>query len=243
MWRKGIIIMALFVILLVTMTGTAAAESDDRLDVSKLKPIAVPTEPPAVPTGEPGDNEPVTGNVHPIVTLLAAYFGPLLNNNTTPGDGTTPCDGTTTPCDRTTPDDGGQTDIAQQIASYHEDGIGFGVLVKLYSIVTDAQETCGTSGQGCTPPTIEELVSRFQAGEGLGNLFNEFNKPSMLGVGQVRKALEEQQNPSTNPEVSTNPDKPGQDNNGKENGKGNDKEKGKGNGKENGKGNGKGHNK
>lgn len=220
MWRKGIIIMALFVILLVTMTGTAAAEGDDRLDVSKLKPIAVPTEPPAVPTDEPGDNEPVNGNVHPIAALLAAYFG------------------------RTTPDDGGQTDIAQQIASYHEDGIGFGVLVKLYSIVADAQDTCGTSDQGC--PTIEKLVSRFQAGEGLGNLFKEFNQPSLLGVGQVRKALEEQQNLSTNPEVSTNPDnpdKPGQDNNGKENGKGNDKEKGKGNGKENGKGNGKGHNK
>jgi len=203
--------MALFVILLVTMTGTAAAKGDDRLDVSKLKPI-----------DEPGDNEPVNVNVHPIVALLAAYFG------------------------GTTPDDGGQSDIAQQIAIYHEDGIGFGVLVKLYSIVANAQEICGSSDQDCTPPTIEELVIGFAPGEGLGNLFNEFNKPSLLGVGQVRKALEEQQNLSPNPEISTkpdNPDKPGQDNNGKENGKGNDKEKGKGNGKENGKGNGKGHNK
>ena len=209
MWRKGIIIMALFMILLVTMTGTAAAKGADRLDVSKLIPI-----------DEPGDNEPVTGNVHPIVALLAAYFGPLLDNNNAPSG-------------ENTLDDGGQTDIAQEIASYYEDGIGFGVLVKLYSIVTDAQETCG---QDC--PTIEVLVGKFQAGEGLGNLFKEFNKPSLLGVGQVRKALkalEEQQNPSTNPEVSTNPDKPGQDNNGKEKGKGNGKE----NGKENGKGNGK----
>lgn len=74
------------------------------------------------------------------------------------------------------------------IAAYHEDGMGFGVLVKLYQMAAESQEACLDAEDACGV-TVEELVEAFQSGQGLGQLFKEYGKPSMLGVGHVRKAL------------------------------------------------------
>jgi hypothetical protein len=74
------------------------------------------------------------------------------------------------------------------IAAYHEEGMGFGVLVKLYQMAAESQEACLDAEEACGV-TVEELIEAFQSGQGLGQLFKECGKPSMLGVGHVRKAL------------------------------------------------------
>jgi len=74
------------------------------------------------------------------------------------------------------------------IAAYHEEGMGFGVLVELYQMAAESKEACLDAEDACGV-TVEELVEAFQSGQGLGQLFKEYGKPSMLGVGHVRKAL------------------------------------------------------
>jgi hypothetical protein len=71
--------------------------------------------------------------------------------------------------------------VGGQIQAYHDDGMGFGVLTKLYAM---AQE----SGQ-----PVDTLVTAFKSGMGMGQLFKENGKPSLLGVGHVRKELKDQQ--------------------------------------------------
>jgi len=70
---------------------------------------------------------------------------------------------------------GGMVQVIDQIAAYHADGMGFGVLVKLYALA-DASENV----------TVEELVADFQSGMGMGQIFKEYGKPSKTGVGHVR---------------------------------------------------------
>lgn len=84
-------------------------------------------------------------------------------------------------------EDGTVVQPGDEIAAYHEDGLGFGVLVKLYAIAAASQEACGD--EESTEPcgvTVEELVAAFQSGVGLGDLFKEYGRPSILGVGHVR---------------------------------------------------------
>jgi hypothetical protein len=75
-----------------------------------------------------------------------------------------------------------------EIAGYHDEGMGFGVLVKLYQMAAESQEACSDAEEACGV-TVEELIAAFQSGQGMGQLFKEYGKPSMLGVGHVRKAL------------------------------------------------------
>ncbi len=75
-----------------------------------------------------------------------------------------------------------------EIAGYHDEGMGFGVLVKLYQMAAESQEACSDAEEACGV-TVEELIEAFQSGQGMGQLFKEYGKPSMLGVGHVRKAL------------------------------------------------------
>jgi hypothetical protein len=80
------------------------------------------------------------------------------------------------------------------IGDYHTEGMGFGVLVKLYAIALASEEACAgpseEGGEPCTPVTVDELVQRVNSGEGMGELFQEYGKPEMLGVGHARQALE-----------------------------------------------------
>jgi len=84
-------------------------------------------------------------------------------------------------------EDGGVVQPGDEIAAYHEDGLGFGVLVKLYAMAAASQEDCGDeeSAESCGV-TVEELVAAFQSGTGMGDLFKEYVRPSIRGVGHVR---------------------------------------------------------
>lgn len=86
----------------------------------------------------------------------------------------------------------GVVDAGDRIADLHEDGLGFGVIVKLFAMAAESQEACADeepSGDEPCSVTVDELVEAFQSGTGMGQLFQEFGRPSMLGVGHVRKAL------------------------------------------------------
>lgn len=114
-------------------------------------------------------------------------------------------------------------DVGEQIEQYHEDGIGFGVLVKLYAIAAESQEACmaeeedggedggddggdeggedggedaGEEGGGATEEeepcgvTVEELIEMYLNGMGMGQIFKLYGKPTLLGVGHVKQALD-----------------------------------------------------
>ncbi len=91
--------------------------------------------------------------------------------------------------------------VSDQVMAYHEQGVGFGVLVKLYSL----------SNASGVP--VADLLAQFQSGVGMGELFKAYGgKPPEKGVGQVRQAL----NTTTQPGVT-----PGATNNGNHNGQNN----------------------
>ncbi|MDX1600692.1 MAG: hypothetical protein R3191_04165 [Anaerolineales bacterium] len=89
-------------------------------------------------------------------------------------------------------------DAGDEIASLHEDGMGYGVIVKLFSMASDLADACdATDGDTEGDPedtsvcdvSLDTLVEEFQSGTGLGQLFQQYGKPSLLGVGHVRKSL------------------------------------------------------
>jgi DNA-binding FrmR family transcriptional regulator len=108
--------------------------------------------------------------------------------------------------------DGDLSQVSEQIAAYHEDGMGFGVLVKLYAIAQEHAEDCLTAAaeDGTTCPTVEELVALFQSGVGMGQIFKEYGKPDKLGVGHVRQEVNDK---TTGKDKDKNKDKT---NNGKD---------------------------
>jgi len=84
-------------------------------------------------------------------------------------------------------EDGSVVQPGDEIAAYHEDGLGFGVLVKLYAMAAASQEAC--DDEEATEPcgvTVDELVAALQSGTGMGDLFKEHVRPSITGVGHVR---------------------------------------------------------
>jgi hypothetical protein len=85
---------------------------------------------------------------------------------------------------------GGVIEAGDKISAYHDSGIGFGVLVKLFAIAKESQEACAAAGAMDDPTcgvTVEELVAAVEVdGLGMGDLFRLYGKPSMLGVGHVR---------------------------------------------------------
>jgi hypothetical protein len=119
----------------------------------------------------------------------------------------------------------GPEEFAQQIAMYHGEGMGFGVLVKLFSMVEASVEKCVIQLAGeseatnqdagdvvvpneltCEALTVEQLVSEFKGGSGLGQLFKEYGKPALLGVGHVKKALKNQPQVTPTPALTTTPE-------------------------------------
>jgi hypothetical protein len=143
------------------------------------------------------------------VKLLSAYFDkPALiptPTDTEVVDPNNPAPDTSTTPEPPVANESGLGPIGEQIAAYHEDGMGFGVLVKLYAMVAASEEACSSGSDtsttaaadeetpACTPLTAEELVAAFQGGTGMGQLFHEYGKPALLGVGHVRKEVKKQQ--------------------------------------------------
>lgn len=82
-------------------------------------------------------------------------------------------------------EDGAVVQLGDEIASYHEDGLGFGVLVKLYAMAAGIEKTCANASEPCGA-TVGKLVEAFQSGTGVGELFKEYGRPSVLGVGHLK---------------------------------------------------------
>ncbi len=88
--------------------------------------------------------------------------------------------------------DGAVADASADIERLHDDGLGFGVIVKLYAMAAESRADCQTAA----PPvsvdcgvSVDELVAAFRSGMGMGQLFKLYGKPDLLGVGQVRQAI------------------------------------------------------
>lgn len=85
-----------------------------------------------------------------------------------------------------------------EIQALHEDGLGFGVIVKLFAMAAEAEQACEGVDPDAEPAdpedetfdpcavTVESLVAEFESGTGLGLLFQKYGRPSILGVGHVR---------------------------------------------------------
>jgi hypothetical protein len=115
-----------------------------------------------------GGDEPLFE--HPVVAVFRAYFG---------------------------------DEVADEVAAYHpvggageagsggdgEGAVGFGVLVKMYSIAAESQEACA-GVEGPCGVTVPELMEAYNSGVGMGQLYKLYGKPSMLGVGHLKKADE-----------------------------------------------------
>lgn len=92
-------------------------------------------------------------------------------------------------------EDGSVSEVGDEIAAYHEEGMGFGVLVKLYAMAAESQEACMLAGgtEDVCGVTVDELVTLRQEGVGMGQLFKIYGKPSLLGIGHVKQELREDQ--------------------------------------------------
>jgi hypothetical protein len=247
--RKILSVWGMILLMLVLVVGTAAAQSG-------LDATATPT---AVPTSQPAGS---TNYTHPIVQILSAYFGrttrPTLPTPTPTATATVDPSATATEVSSETPTATptaepvmGPEEFAEQIAMFHEEGMGFGVLVKLYAMAEDSVKACldqpaATSVADPTQPaceavTVEQLVSEFQGGAGMGQLFKEYGKPALLGVGQVRKSLQKQPEelqPTPTPAPSMESTDPQTQNQKVNNGNGSGNGNGNGNGNSSGNGNG-----
>lgn len=112
--------------------------------------------------GDDGEGEGEPKFEHPVVAAFRAYFGDA---------------------------------VAEEVVAYHppgeagegEDSVGYGVLVKLYAIAAESQEACAGAEEPCVPVTVEELMAAYKSGVGLGELFKEYGKPAVLGVGHLKK--------------------------------------------------------
>jgi hypothetical protein len=114
---------------------------------------------------EDGDEEEPSLFEHPVVAAFRAYFGDV---------------------------------VAEEVIAYHggggaeggegeDGGVGYGVLVKMYAMAAESQEACAVSEEPCVPVTVEELMVAYKSGVGMGELFKEYGKPSVLGVGHLKK--------------------------------------------------------
>jgi hypothetical protein len=190
MTRKTFASLAILAILLISMIGSVGAQ--DLPDPETTDTATV------VPTEQPGSKF----FTHPVVQLLSAYF----DEEATPQEPDPSATPSPEPTDADV-SDSGLGPIGEEIAAYHEEGMGFGVLVKIYSMVQASQEACAadpgteptdevtdgttpTDEETCTPLTADELVTAFKE-QGMGALFKEYGKPALMGVGHVKQALKD----------------------------------------------------
>jgi hypothetical protein len=242
--RKILSTWGIIILMLSLVVGTAAAQSGSN-------PSDTPT---AVPTSQPAGS---TLYLHPIVQILSSYFGretrpmlptptPTLTPTVDPSATATEVSSETSAVTPTaTPM--GPEDFAKQIEMYHDEGIGFGVLVKIYAMAEASVQACldqptpavpDPNQVPCEPVTVEQLVGEFQGGTGMGQLFKEYGKPALLGVGHVRKDLKNQpaemQTTPTPPPTNLDGNQTQDQNQNFNNGNGNGNGKGNGNGNGNG---------
>ncbi len=175
MTRKIMIAFLMLATLLASLIGsTGVALADDATETATEETPATAT--PTVATPVPGEKF----FTHPVVKMLSEYFDQETGE---PDPEATPV-----------ANESGLGPIGEKIAAYHEQGMGFGVLVKIFALVKASEEACAAEGApaDCTPLTDDELVTMFKE-EGMGALFKEYGKPALLGVGHVRKDLKAQE--------------------------------------------------
>lgn len=79
----------------------------------------------------------------------------------------------------------------EQIASLHTDEeLGFGEITKLLQLAVEAEIACSTEGINCDV-TLDKLLDEYKSGEGFGELFAKYGKPSITGVGQTKKEYDD----------------------------------------------------
>ena len=79
-------------------------------------------------------------------------------------------------------DDGSLMLVSDKVMELHEQGMGFGVLVKLFAL--------SEASNGLY--TVDFLKGEFESGKGMGTLFKEYGgKPDLRGVGHVRQDLKD----------------------------------------------------
>jgi hypothetical protein len=101
-------------------------------------------------------------------------------------------------------EDGGVGDAGDEIGALHDDGYGFGTLVKVYAIADEAQQACADqpaeepAGEGEVTEevgddevdpcdvSVEFLLEELD-GMGMGQIFQVYGKPSIVGIGHVRQ--------------------------------------------------------
>lgn len=93
--------------------------------------------------------------------------------------------------------------VEEEIATLHTEGLGLGVIVKLYALAAEAQQACSSLPEGTTfdpgapnpcDVTVESLAADFKSGVGMGQLFKLYGKPDILGVGHVRNGVPDRGN-------------------------------------------------
>lgn len=98
--------------------------------------------------------------------------------------------------------------VSDQIAAYHEEGMGFGVLVKLYSMADKINTACEdvtlAEGEACGA-SVDELVTEFNSGAGMGQMFEKYGKPNKIGVGHIKQEQKKGEEPVVTPEVTVEP--------------------------------------
>ena len=153
-------------------------------------------EPTLEPTVEPEEEQE---KLNPVVRWIADFFKDLFLVETPqePVETTTPettpeTDETPVPTEEV-PTPQPTLSVEEQIAAYHEDELGFGVLVKLLSIAEAAKAECAATSVNCDV-TIDTLVEQFKAGVGIGDLEALYGKPDVSGVGQVKGTPDPEQN-------------------------------------------------
>ncbi len=121
--------------------------------------------------------------------------------------------------------DGVAAPLSEEITRLHEiENLGFGVIVKLLWMAKEAAEACVPDSAVTTPDenlssnevnlcnvTLAGLVEEFK-GEGMGKLFQKYDKPGKVGVGHIRNDKESQgkgpkdkDNGNSDPETTVEP--------------------------------------
>lgn len=181
MTRKTLAICGILIVLLVSTFGAASAQDG--------------TTPEPTPVVDPTEEAPPAGArffTHPVVQLLSAYFDREKEGADLPTDPDALLDEN----GEGEESESGLGPIGEQIAAYHEQGMGFGVLVKIFAMAEAIQAACpdqpaeGDSPEaGCQAVSADELVTTFKSGGGMGALFKTYGKPALMGVGHVKKEL------------------------------------------------------
>ena len=166
------------------------------MNVAFAQTVDTTPPPPSEDTGTLPTAEPTPAyNINPIVKLLAQFFSflftPVPTETAVPTDPSStdvpptdeiPTEVTTTPVPLTP---------EEQVAAYHAEGLGFGVLVKFFSIASAAQAQCQLDGTMCDV-TVDSLIAQFQSGVGIGQIEKQYGKPEFLGIGHVKNANAEE---------------------------------------------------